>query len=40
MEEVQCTATILTLVWQMNIPPPDMGWMSIIKKTDPLLVMK
>ncbi|MER5176168.1 MAG: hypothetical protein ABJB76_09650 [Candidatus Nitrosocosmicus sp.] len=31
---------IIDILWQMDIQLPDMGWLSVIKKTDPIWVMK
>ena len=31
---------IIAIVWQMNIQPPDMGWLSVMKKTNPPWVMQ
>ena len=39
-EELHHRGEIIAILWQMNIQPPDMGWLSIMKKTDPLWVMK
>ena len=39
-EEIHHRGEIIAILWQMNIEPPDMGWLSIMKKTDPLWVMK
>ena len=39
-EELHHRGEIIAILWQMNIEPPDMGWLSIMKKTDPLWVMK
>ena len=30
----------IAILWQMNIQPRDMGWLSVMKKTDPVWVMK
>jgi hypothetical protein len=27
---------IIAMLWQMDIPPPDMNWLSAMKKTDPV----
>ena len=39
-EELHHRGEIIAILWQMNIEPPDMGWLSIMKKTDPLWIMK
>jgi uncharacterized damage-inducible protein DinB len=39
-EELHHRGEIIAILWQMNIHPPDMGWLSIMKKTDPLWVLK
>jgi uncharacterized damage-inducible protein DinB len=39
-EEHHHRGEIIAILWQMNIEPPDMGWLSIMKKTDPLWIMK
>jgi uncharacterized damage-inducible protein DinB len=28
---------IIAILWQRNFQPPDMGWLSVMKKTDPVL---
>jgi uncharacterized damage-inducible protein DinB len=40
IEEIHHRGEIIAILWQMNIEPPDMGWLSIMKKTDPLWIMK
>jgi uncharacterized damage-inducible protein DinB len=40
IEEIHHRGEIIAMLWQMNIEPPDMGWLSIMKKTDPLWIMK
>ena len=37
-EELRHRGEIIAIRWQMNIQPPDMGWLSVMKKTDPLWV--
>jgi uncharacterized damage-inducible protein DinB len=39
-EELHHRGEIIAILWQMNIQPPDMGWLSVMKKTDPIWVMK
>jgi uncharacterized damage-inducible protein DinB len=39
-EELHHRGEIIAILWQMNIEPPDMGWLSIMKKTDPIWIMK
>ena len=39
-EELHHLGEIIAILWQMNIQPPDMGWLSVMKKTDPLWIMK
>jgi uncharacterized damage-inducible protein DinB len=39
-EELHHRGEIIAILWQMNIEPPDMGWLSVMKKTDPLWVLK
>ena len=39
-EELHHRGEIIAILWQRNIEPPDMGWLSIMKKTDPLWIMK
>jgi uncharacterized damage-inducible protein DinB len=39
-EELHHRGEIIAILWQMNIQPPDMGWLSVMKKTDPLWVLK
>ena len=39
-EELHHRGEIIAILWQMNIQPPDMGWLSVMKKTDPVWVMK
>jgi uncharacterized damage-inducible protein DinB len=36
IEEVHHRGEIIAILWQMNIEPPDMGWLSVMKKTNPL----
>ena len=39
-EEIHHRGEIIAILWQMNIEPPDMGWLSIMRKTDPIWIMK
>lgn len=39
-EELHHRGEIIAILWQMNIQPPDMGWLSVMKKTDPIWVLK
>jgi uncharacterized damage-inducible protein DinB len=39
-EEIHHRGEIIAVLWQMNIQPPDMGWLSVMGKTDPLWIMK
>jgi uncharacterized damage-inducible protein DinB len=39
-EELHHRGEIIAILWQMDIQPPDMGWLSVMKKTNPLWVMK
>jgi uncharacterized damage-inducible protein DinB len=39
-EELHHRGEIIAILWQMDIPPPDMGWLSVMKKTDPIWIMK
>ena len=38
-EELHHRGEIIAILWQMNIQPPDMGWLSVMKKTDPVWVL-
>jgi uncharacterized damage-inducible protein DinB len=40
VEEVHHRGEIIGILWQMNFQPPDMGWLSVMKKTDPVWVLK
>jgi hypothetical protein len=35
-EELHHRGEIIAILWQMDIQPPDMGWISVMKKTNPL----
>ena len=39
-EELHHRGEIIAILWQLNIKPPDMGWLSVKGKTDPLWIMK
>jgi uncharacterized damage-inducible protein DinB len=39
-EELHHRGEIIAILWQKNIQPPDMGWLSVMRKTDPLWNMK
>ena len=39
-EELHHRGEIIAILWQMNIQPPDMVWLSVMKKTDPIWIMK
>jgi uncharacterized damage-inducible protein DinB len=39
-EELHHRGEMISILWQMDIQPPDMGWLSTMKKTDPLWIMK
>ncbi len=39
-EELHHRGEIIAILWQLNFQPPDMGWLSVMKKTDPIWVMK
>jgi uncharacterized damage-inducible protein DinB len=39
-EELHHRGEIIAILWQINIQPPDMGWLSVMKKTDPVWLMK
>ncbi|MDQ6724027.1 MAG: DinB family protein [Thermoproteota archaeon] len=39
-EELHHRGEIIAILWQMDIQPPDMGWLSVMKKTDQLWEMK
>ena len=39
-EELHHRGEMIAILWQMDIQPPDMGWLSTMKKTDPLWIMK
>jgi uncharacterized damage-inducible protein DinB len=39
-EELHHRGEIIAILWQMDIQPSDMGWLSVMKKTDPIWIMK
>jgi uncharacterized damage-inducible protein DinB len=39
-EELHHRGEIIAVLWQMNFQPPDMSWLSVMKKTDPVWVLK
>ena len=39
-EELHHRGEIIAILWQMNFQPPDMGWLSVMKKTDPIWVLE
>jgi uncharacterized damage-inducible protein DinB len=39
-EELHHRGEIIAILWQMDMQPPDMGWLSVMKKTDPIWIMK
>jgi uncharacterized damage-inducible protein DinB len=39
-EELHHRGEIIAILWQMNFQPPDMGWLSVMRKTDPVWIMK
>jgi hypothetical protein len=39
-EELRHRDEKIAIPWQMDIEPPDMGWLSVMKKTIPLWIMK
>ena len=40
MEELHHRGEIIAILWQKDIQPPDMGWLSVMRKTDPIWNMK
>jgi uncharacterized damage-inducible protein DinB len=38
-EDLRHRGELVAILWQMKIRPPDMGWLSLTKKTDPLWTM-
>ena len=40
IEQIHHRGEIIAILWQMNIQPPDMGWLSVMGKTDPLWIMQ
>jgi uncharacterized damage-inducible protein DinB len=39
-EELHHRGEIIAILWQKDIQPPDMGWLSVMRKTDPIWDMK
>ena len=39
-EELHHRGEIIAILWQMDMQPPDLGWLSVMKKTDPIWIMK
>jgi uncharacterized damage-inducible protein DinB len=39
-EELHHRGETIAILWQTNTQPPDMGWLSVMNKTDPLWIMK
>jgi len=39
-EELHHRGEIIAILWQKEIQPPDMGWLSVIRKTYPIWNMK
>lgn len=39
VEELHHRGEIIAILWQSDIRPPDMGWLSIMKKTDPIWIL-
>jgi uncharacterized damage-inducible protein DinB len=39
-EELHHRGELIAVLWQMNFQPPDMGWLSVMKKTNPVWVLK
>ncbi len=39
-KELHHRGEIIVILWQKNIRPPDMGWLSVMRKTDPIWDMK
>ena len=38
-EELHHRGEIIAILWQLNFQPPDMGWLSVMKKTDPIWIL-
>src|SRR5919198_3481608 len=38
-EELHHRGEMIAILWQMNIQPPDIGWLSVMKKTDPVWIL-
>lgn len=39
-EELHHRGEIIAILWQRDLKPPDMGWLSVMRKTDPIWDMK
>ena len=39
-EELHHRGEIIAILWQMDIQPPDMGWLSVMIRTNPIWSMK
>jgi uncharacterized damage-inducible protein DinB len=39
-EELHHRGEIIAILWQIDIQPPDMGWLSVMRKTNPPWVTK
>ena len=40
-EELHHRGEIIAILWQQDLQPPDMGWLSVMRKrTDPIWDMK
>ena len=39
-EELHHIGEIIAILWQQDLQPPDMGWLSVMRKTDPIWDMK
>jgi hypothetical protein len=39
IEELHHRGEIIAILWQMNFQPSDMGWLSIMEKTNPSWVL-
>ena len=35
-EELHHRGEIIAILWQQDLQPPDMGWLSVMRKTDPM----
>jgi uncharacterized damage-inducible protein DinB len=39
-EELHHRGEIIAILWQQDLQPPGMSWLSVIRKTDPICDMK